>query len=124
MLVNDDPSFIDIVGDALRAEGLAVLLVPGVAQGIRALQAGFRPDAVLVGVRRSQASVGELLRTMERDPGTRAVPVVEASTGSESLLQIAPRGCRQRFATPPDPRALAELLDQLCAADHGEVWAP
>jgi hypothetical protein len=37
MLVNDDKSFIDIVGDSLRAEGIAVLLVPGVPQAIRAL---------------------------------------------------------------------------------------
>ena len=116
MVVNDDRAFIEVVGDALRMEGLAVLLVPGVPDAVRALRTGFRPDAVLVDAFRGAAQVHVLVGELEATPRLRSVPVIMRSRRVERLAQIAPRSHKQLLALPRDARAMAELLDSVCDA--------
>jgi CheY-like chemotaxis protein len=116
MVVNDDRAFIDVVGDALRVEGLAVLLVPGVHDAIRALRTGFRPDAVLVDLFRGAAEVHVLVGELQATPPLASTPVIMRSRRAERLAQIAPRSRKQLLALPRDGRAMAELLDSVCDA--------
>jgi len=113
MIVNDNPSFIDIVGDALRAEGLAVLLVPGIPQAIRAVLTGFRPNAVLLDVQES-AEIRDLLRVLRHDLALCEVPVILASRRRERLVQIAPGERAHVHAVPADAQELSQLLDRAC----------
>ena len=114
MLVNDDPSFIDVIGDSLRAQGMAVLLVPGVPQAVTALGTGFHPDAILLDLLR-RGEVRDLLRAVGRDPALRGVPVIATAREREQMVQIAPSVEAGPLATPNDAREFAQLLQQLCA---------
>jgi CheY-like chemotaxis protein len=113
MVVNDDRSFIDIVGDALRAEGLAVLLVPGIPQALTALRSGFRPDALLLDVLPHQ-EVDELLEVVWNTPALRTIAVITTERHADRLAELS-RGI-PAVPLPPraDPHALAELLDDVC----------
>jgi DNA-binding NtrC family response regulator len=114
MIVNDDRSFIDIVGDTLRAEGLAVLLVPGVRQAIQAIQTGFRADAILLDLV-EQEPIRDLLDTLRADRELCTVPVIARSRRSERLLQIAPGYDVHRLDVPSDPEALVALIERASA---------
>jgi CheY-like chemotaxis protein len=116
MVVNDDRAFIEVVGDALRVEGLAVLLVPGVHDAVRALRTGFRPDAVLVDAFRGAAQVHVLVGELQATPQLRSVPVIMRSRRAERLAQIAPPSRKQLLGLPKDARAMAALLDSVCDA--------
>jgi len=115
IIVNDDPSFVDVVGDALRAQGLAVLLVPGVVHAIRAMQTGFRADAILVDVLEHEA-IGGLLDALRVDPQLRATPVIARSRRTERLVQLAPGRHFHSIAMPADAAALVELIERASRA--------
>ena len=122
MLVNDDRSFIDIVRDALRAEGLAVLLVPGVSQAIAALVTGFTPDAVLLDVARL-SDVWDLLHVVRGTATLAHVPVCASSRDDEQVVEIMDDGCFQPLATPADAHELSLILDDICARRRGRTGA-
>jgi CheY-like chemotaxis protein len=113
MVVNDDRSFIDIVGDALRAEGLAVLLVPGIPQALAALRSGFRPDALLLDVL-PQAPVGELLEVVWSTPELRTVAVIATERHADHLAELSRGTPAAPLPRRADARGLAELLDEVC----------
>jgi DNA-binding response OmpR family regulator len=117
MLVNDDRSFVDVTGDALRMEGLAVLLVPGVQQAIAAVLAGFRPDAVLLDLS-PRTDMGKFRDALSAIPGLDHVPVLRVERDSREIVAIPSGGDAQPVATPTDARELALTLDALCRA-HG-----
>ena len=122
MLVNDDPSFIDVVGDALRAEGLAVLLVSGVTQAVAALVTGFRPDAVLLDVAR-QSEAWELLHVLRGTATLGHVPVCAASRDDQQVVEVLDDGHVRPLASPADAPELALILDEMCARHRGGAGA-
>lgn len=119
MLVNDDTSFVDVAGDALRVEGLAVLLVPGASQAITAISTGFWPDAVMVDVE-DDADVDRVLRAVRGTPALRDIPVCIVSRDDEKLVEMLDDGLRRSHELPADAHELAFLLDTLCSARHGQ----
>ena len=124
MLVNDDPSFVDVVGDALRAQGLAVLLVPGVRQAIAALGSGFQPDAVLLDVE-LERDVRELVRAVRTTPRLSEVALIAVSREDQQMVQLTEDGGFHSFTAPTDARALSVALDEICGRGRDErEWDP
>lgn len=119
LLVNEDRSFVDVAGDALRAQGMAVLLVPGFGEALGALRCGFRPDVILVDAARGVERLRDFLRALLDEPAWRKLPVLEAPDPWDSppcLVQIAPGDRPRRYPAPSGPREMRELLAAVAAA--------
>ena len=104
LLVNEDRTRIDLTGDALRAERLTVLLVPGFKQGVAALRSGFKPNVILVDLVasvRHMSRVTGFLQLLSDDPAWRDLPVLGTSSSPGVLLHYRRR---RRLMAPSAPR--------------------
>jgi len=115
LLVNEDREFIDVAGDALRAQGLAVLLVPGFDRALAAMRSGFSPDAILVDLTTGAARFGKFLQVLFEEPAWRAVPVLGVSEATNAIFQISPRHQCRKLPFPSDASRMSELLEFVCA---------
>jgi CheY-like chemotaxis protein len=120
LLVNEDRGCVDVTGDALRAQGLAVLLAPSVEEAIAVMRSGFMPDAILIDLTAGGARCRAFVHTLLDDPAWRAVPALCVAEGSGEMLQVSPLDRRRRLPIPSSASELGELLEGLCS-DHREA---
>ena len=115
LLVNEDRGCVDVTGDALRAQGLAVLLAPGVEEALAVMRSGFVPDAILIDQTAERKRLRAFVHALRDEPAWRAVPALCLAEGSEEMLQVSPLGRRRRLPIPSSAGELGELLEVLCS---------
>jgi len=116
LLVNEDRACVDVTGDALRAQGIAVLLAPDADQALAVMGAGFTPDAILVDATADAERMVEFVGRMWGEPAWRALPVlcVAGATATE-MLQVCPPHRMRRLPVPSCAAELGDLLETLCS---------
>ncbi len=128
LLVNEDRDCVDVTGDALRAQGLFVLLAPGIERALAAMRSGFAPDAILLDVTAGGREVSAFVRAVAEETALSAVPVLCVSEGSRAMLQVSPLHLRRELPVPSSATELAELLEALSSEpervdeDHAGGW--
>ena len=73
LVVDRDPDFQTGLAQALRRNGVATLSVSGSDLALRAIEDGFKPDAILIDFEAEDTCCAEFLR---RAKSTSAVPVI------------------------------------------------
>ena len=109
LVVARDPDFQIGLADALGHNGVAVLSVNCSALALRAVQGGYRPDAILVDFVAEDADSAEFLG---RAKSSYAVPIIAISPGP-TQWKIGPTVDREL----PESFNVSELLtvlDELC----------
>ena len=78
-LVNDDRSFLELVGDLLEEEGWTTMVLHEGNQAFEIIKRRH-PDVVLLDIRMEQPDTGwRVLNLLMLDPETRTIPVVMCS---------------------------------------------
>ncbi len=95
--------------DALRREGIGLMLVSGSDAAFQAMEGGFIPDAILIDLAVKDSSAADFLRRVK---ATYAVPVIAISPGAIQcrIGPTADKELREFF----DVRELLTVLDELC----------
>jgi len=120
LYVEDNPSNLRLVEHVLAERGGVRLLTATHGQPVQDLARRHRPDLVLLDQHLPDIGGEEVLRRLQADPETAAVPVVvvsaDATTGQIQRLLAA--GASQYLTKPLDVSQFLEVLDQLLHAPH------
>jgi excisionase family DNA binding protein len=110
LLVDDDSRVRELVRVTLEQEGYTVREAGSAAEGMASIEQE-RPDLVLLDVQMPQVDGWEMLRRLQDEYGTGAIPVVMFSGSAQegSRAEAASRGARGFVGKPFD---LQQLVDQ------------
>jgi len=112
LVVEDEPTILDVLVDVLRDEGYAVLATPDGAAALELL-AGVQPDLVLMDVMLPRLDGRAVVRRMRERAGLAGVPVILMSAAAP----VDPAALGVGFL--PKPFDLDRLLDAVTAALGG-----
>jgi hemerythrin-like metal-binding protein len=118
LVIDDDAGIREVIADALQLEGIDVVPARGGAEAIAALDAGCRPDVVLLDLLMPGISGERLLPMLRQHPAAGAVPVLIMSASPERLARI--EGADARLPKPFHLDMLLETIDRLCSARPGD----
>ena len=110
LVVEDDPEFRAALEDMLAGSGYDVVVANNGADAIAMLEAGERPNAVLVDLLMPGVVGQELLEYMRSSDDLRTIPVAIVSASP----QLAPHGY-QVFRKPLEPGPLLDFVRDLSA---------
>lgn len=101
LIIEDDPSMLELLRVHLRAAGHAVRTVSDAADGIREIFAES-PDLILSDIAMPYLDGMELLRALRSDPLTRRIPVIFLTglTDDDTLAKASTLGADD-FLTKP-----------------------
>lgn len=101
LIIEDDPSMLELLRVHLRAVGHAVRTVSDAADGIRAILAE-PPDLILSDIAMPYLDGMELLRALRSEPMTRRIPVIFLTglTDDDTLVKASQLGADD-FLTKP-----------------------
>jgi two-component system cell cycle response regulator DivK len=109
LVVDDDPSILDILGDFVADElGADVERASNGAVALAAA-AARRPDLVLLDLRMPVLDGFEACRRLKANPATRAIPVVAVSADSNRAAALA-CGCDDFVAKPFDLVSIEQVV--------------
>ncbi len=109
LILNDDPDLVEVVGEALREEGVEAATAVTVAAAEDAL-ASFKPDVVIVDLLVGDGTHGlDFVRRIRADPALAHVHVVAMSGSTPELAKM--RGAAH--ATLEKPFARDQLIETL-----------
>lgn len=104
LIIEDDSEVREALSDGLASAGLGVELAVDGEDGLRRLQAGEAPSAILLDLRLPRLGGAALLEQVRRDPRFDAVPVITMTAGPD-------RAGGEVQAHLQKPFDLADLLD-------------
>lgn len=114
LVVNDDPDLVELIGEALREEGVAVEVAIGAREAEEVLASGFRPDVVVVDLVLGDGVPGhQFIRRIRSDPSLEGVQVV-AMSGSARDLELADPDADAVLEKPFTRETLLEVVGALC----------
>lgn len=106
LIVDDEPSVVDLIETILTAEGYTVAKAHDGAQAIM-LTRDWRPDLILMDVMLPGVDGGTVTRRLKSDPATRHIPIVAMSAGRTIRNHSAElEGADGALAKPFDIEAL------------------
>jgi CheY-like chemotaxis protein len=111
LIVDDDTDVLETIAMVLDEYGYDPVVASGGEEAWAALEAGVRPDVILVDLMMPRGHGWNLLARIHRERG-RTLPVVVMSAGGWPLLLTAASAC----GYIPKPVALDALLTTLRAA--------
>jgi signal transduction histidine kinase/DNA-binding response OmpR family regulator len=117
LIVDDDPSLVEVVSDVLAREGYRPI---GALNGADALRAARQhpPAAILLDLAMPGMTGWEVLAALKADAITAEVPVVILS-GLERVRDDRTEQTRGWIAKPVAPDALREMVDRVTARSDG-----
>ncbi len=83
LIIEDDADVRDVLGDALRAAGLAVDVAVDGADGLVRLRAGAPPSLILLDLRMPRLCGEDFLRALRDDETFAQVPVITMTAGAD-----------------------------------------
>ena len=123
LVIEDDPSALELIQKVLEAEGLEALLAPDGTEGLR-LARTLRPRAITLDLLMPGVEGWEVLEQLKSDPATRDIPVVIVS-----CMDRKDRGMRMGadayLVKPIERKEFLRVLHRVMAApaprteDHG-----
>ena len=122
LVVDDDPSFLEMCAQAGRAHGLAVTTVRTVAEALAAAQSK-RPEAVLLDVHLQAPSFG-LAGQLRAQAGSQSLPLAFCSADDtiESRVAAVHAGASLYLVKPMTPERFVQSMRELTA--QGRMSAP
>ena len=121
MLVDDEPTTIDVVEMLLRSEGYQKFIATTDPTRVLTMLGEQHPDVLLLNLLMPDVSGLEILESMRTDPVLRKIPVIilTSSTDTRAKRKALELGAADFLAKPVDPSELAlRLQNTLLAKDY------
>jgi DNA-binding response OmpR family regulator len=113
LVVDDDPDTVELTTRVLHQGGYRVLQALSGTDGLRRAEE-FRPDLILLDVQMPEMDGWEVLRALQVEPGTRAIPVAMFTVRAEMRNRM--HGLQEgAFDYIRKPFSCDELLDRVGA---------
>jgi CheY-like chemotaxis protein len=113
LVIDDDPSVLNLFGRILARDGLAPVLARSGAEGLRIARAA-RPAAIVLDLLMSSARGPDLLRELRADPQLRDCPLVMLTMIDDRKGGVA-LGAADYLLKPVDRDTLLRVLERLSA---------
>jgi len=113
-IVDDDPALVEALAELLRDEGYRVEAYTVATEALARLEAGLRPDVILLDYLMPAMNGDEFLGALDR--ANVDVPVMLLSAMNESRVPMRARRVRAVIRKPFDLERLLDELSQLKAA--------
>jgi DNA-binding response OmpR family regulator len=115
LVIDDDRSACDLMGDALAKEGYAVITAPGGRDGLR-LARERRPDAIVLDVIMPDIDGWAVLRTLKADADLADIPVILVTVLGDRDMGLA-LGAADHLTKPIAPQELIRVLTRVRRPD-------
>lgn len=112
-IVDDDDALVEALSDLLREEGYEVEAHTVASEALARLEAGTRPDVILLDYLMPEMKGDAFLEALER--AGIDVPVMVLSAMNESRLDVPVRRVRAMIRKPFDLEKLLDELQRLAA---------
>ena len=117
LVVDDDRSVRELLGDLLSLEGYHVTLAEDGAKALAAIRKGPSPDVVLLDLMMPVMSGFEFLEVVEADKTLCTLPIIVVSALPAPVsADHAVGGIKGSLGKPIDVSVLLAALQRLCAA--------
>lgn len=114
VMVEDDPELRETLRAVLETEGFEVACARNGEEGLRCLDEGARPAAILVDLVMPAMGGREFLTTLRQDERFRTTPVVVMTGWARDEGQVNER-IQGFFMKPVDPAALVATVRRIAA---------
>ena len=120
LYVEDNPSNLRLVERVLAERGGVRLLTATHGQPVHDLACQHQPDLILLDQHLPDLAGEEVLRRLQADPDTAAVPVVVVSADATAgqIQRLLAAGASHYLTKPLDVAEFLEVVDQLLQAAH------
>ena len=118
LVIDDDPSFLELMQTMLTAEGYEVATCGQSQEALKAVDT-FHPDVITLDLRMPPPSGWQLLEQLKSNPATRSIPVIVISAAGAELAETRERlqGYEGRdVSILVKPFEIDELLSQVANA--------
>jgi signal transduction histidine kinase/DNA-binding response OmpR family regulator len=119
LVVDDDPTVLDLMRRFLEREGFSVVTASGGREGLR-LAREIRPAAITLDVMMPDLDGWTVLAALKGDPELAGIPVVLASIVDDRSRGYA-LGALEYMLKPIDREWLLEVLHRICVHDDRRV---
>jgi len=111
LVVDDEPEFLTLIGEQLRANGYEVFLAADGTEGLQKAQQEI-PNLILLDVVMPNMNGVDMLATLKRKSETRGIPVVMLTAKGETdmILQMQKMGAVDYFIKPFKPEELLAYI--------------
>jgi CheY-like chemotaxis protein len=115
LLVEDDPSVREAVGQILERAGYGVLTAANGQEELARLNAGYRPGMILLDLSMPEMDGGQFRRAQSMDARLAAIPVVVFSGEHDLARQAAALRLAGFLEKPVECQKLLRTVRRLCA---------
>lgn len=117
LYIEDDPSVITAIGDALVEAGYTV---KAVTNGSEALQAAieFQPQVIITGILMPGANGIDVIEQLSADRATAHIPVIVLSAIQDEKIMAKALAAGAVAYLPSDQTTVAELLEAVAEVQH------
>lgn len=110
LLVDDDPSFREMLALVLESRGFHTLLAGDGAEALEKLRAGPRPELMVVDLRMPRMNGIEFLHALHRDAAWRDIPAIVMTGDLGGTREALAAGARACLYKPFDPDELLSSI--------------
>ena len=114
MIIDDDNDLRSVYADALKDEGLEIVVAANGQQGLEQLSDGRRPGLIFLDLMMPVMDGPTFRAEQQRDPRIANIPVVVMSAAADAELQARHMGC-ELMRKPTSLRSLLEVVDRYVA---------
>lgn len=119
LIIDDDPSAIDLMGRWLKRLGYRIISAEGGENGF-ALAREHKPDLIILDILMPGMDGYEVLEALRADQDTAKIPVVVVSVCDDRSGALR-AGAAEWLMKPVKPKLLEQVLDVYCKRLDGEI---
>ena len=113
LIVDDDPSLLEVTSFVLESEGMAVETAKNGEEALALLRSGRLPALVLLDLMMPVMNGWEFLDEVAKDPLLKAIPVVVLTAAQRAQVS----GVVEVLCKPVDLRALLRVVERFVRGD-------
>ena len=114
LVIEDDPSIREVLGELFNDAGYASKFLPETFDIVEEVLA-FKPDLVLLDYMLPTINGGELCSQLKNNLDTSCIPVVIYSAFSKVLFSLGDYGCDAFVEKPFDVKYLMKVINELAS---------
>ena len=116
LIVDDDRSIVDGLGEYLGADGYAVIGATNASEALALLDSGLRPDVIVLDLLMPGMDGWDFRTAQLNEPSLAEIPVLLVSASGFSRQTILTQLAVDEYLTKPlDPATVVSVLDRLRA---------
>jgi CheY-like chemotaxis protein len=115
LIVDDDPSLLEVTSFVLESEGMAVETAKNGEEALALLRSGRLPALVLLDLMMPVMNGWEFLDEVAKDPVLKMIPVVVMTAAQRAQVS----GVVEVLCKPVDLRALLRVVERYAGGDDG-----